>query len=259
MLSFAANLEFLFHEKTVPGRLSAAATAGFRGVEIPYLSLHCLSSVRDCAQRTGVEVVLSGLPLGDLEQGGPGYMGVPGQRRTVERAVRSAVRTADALGCRRIALPPSRVPANLDRETCLAALTDHVACAADIAAPYGIEVVIEPLNSVDWPGFLITRTQDALDVIASAGKRNVGLQLDLYHATMQGETPSDSIRRSITYLRHVQFADVPGRHEPGTGTLPLRELFSTLDELGYQGWVAAEYIPTRRTEETLSWLRECSA
>ncbi len=181
-------------------------------------------------------------------------MGVPGQRLVVEREVRRALRHARALDCGRIGVPPSRVPRDLDRDACFEALVEHLAWAADVAAPEGIDVLIEPLNSIDCPGFLIASTDDALAAVRAAARENVGLQLDLYHAAMQGESLADSIHRAGPYLRHVQFADCPGRHEPGTGNLPLVKAFSLLDQCGYLGWAAAEYVPSVPTEQSLSWL-----
>jgi hydroxypyruvate isomerase len=257
--AFAANIDFLFSGRVAAEGVTSAAAAGFRGVEVGYLTGGQLPAVRDAARSHAVDIVLTSLNPGDLMSGGPGYMGVPGQRRAVEREMRSGLRVAKSLRCFRISVPPSRVPNGIERTACLEALADHLAIAADIAAPEGVDVLIEPLNSIDWPGFLIDCTADALNVIEATERNNVGLQLDLYHAAMQGEQALASIRRSLPHLRHVQFADVPGRHEPGTGELPLNAAFELLDGLGYAGWVGAEYIPSQSVELTLSWLSDFNA
>lgn len=254
MPAFAANIDYLFSETPKIERIARAAAANFRGIEVGYLTIDELGAVRAAVSRTPLEVILLSLGTGDLATGGAGYMGIPGSRTVVEREVRIALHHAISLGCRRIAVPPSRVPQGTARAACLAALTEHLAYAADIAASEGVEITLEPINSIDWPGFLIVSTDDALDVIKSVAKQNVGLQLDLYHTAMQGESVLETIHRAAVFLRHVQFADVPGRHEPGTGTLPLREAFTLLDHVGYRGWTCAEYRPTRVTEQTLSWL-----
>lgn len=253
MPAFAANIDFLFCDLPKHERVGRAAAARFQGIEVGHLSAEELAAVRTALRRNALEVVLVNLAPGDLRAGGTGYMGVPGQRAVVEREVRQALHNARSLGCRRIAVSPSRLPKHLDKSACLAALTDNLAWAADLTLSEGIEILIEPLNAVDWPGFLVASTDEALDAITAVDRTNVGLQLDLYHAAMQGESPLDSIRRAGRHLRHVQFADMPGRHEPGTGMLPLTDAFALLDELGYCGWVAAEYIPSRSTEETLAW------
>jgi hydroxypyruvate isomerase len=254
MTRFAANIDFLFQETAKLERLGRAAAAGFQGVEVGHVIEDQLSAVRAAAVNSGIEVVLVSLGPGDLMTGGPGYMGIPRQRHLVELEMRRALRSADTLRCRRIALPPSRIPQELERTACLAALIENVAHAAEMASHQKVDLLIEPLNKIDWPGLLIGSTEDALHVLRAVGRNNVGLQLDLYHVAMQGESLLESIRTAAPYLRHVQFADVPGRHEPGTGTLPLRQAFRLLKQLEYSGWVGAEYVPSRFTEQTLSWL-----
>jgi hydroxypyruvate isomerase len=236
--------------------MELAAAAGFRGVELSLQEVVDAENLGTVARRLAIEIVLIALPPGDLIGGGYGYMGVPGRWSEVESMIQNGVRIADTLACRRLSLPPSRIPQGLDRASCLSALIEHLGRAADLARPYGVDLVLEPINSINWPGFLISSTQDALEVIGAIRAANVGLQLDLYHAAMQGEVLTQSLQQAAAQLRHVQFADVPGRHEPGTGSLPLRKLLLQLDELNYKGWAGAEYYPTTSGESSLSWLSD---
>ena len=114
--------------------------------------------------------------------------------------------------------------------------------------------MIEPLNSVDAPGFLLPRSPDVASVIADLAEPNVGLQCDIYHTAMMKDDPAAILQLLRPVIRHIQFADAPGRGEPGTGRIDFPPLFALLDRLGYDGWVSAEYKPSRRTEETLGWL-----
>jgi hydroxypyruvate isomerase len=118
----------------------------------------------------------------------------------------------------------------------------------------GLDLVVEPLNSVDVPGFLMPRAREMIAVIDAVGEDNAGLQFDIYHTAMMGDDPQALLTQCAPRIRHLQFADVPGRGEPGTGTLDFVRLFAHIDRLGYTGWVSAEYRPSLPTERTLSWL-----
>jgi hydroxypyruvate isomerase len=117
-------------------------------------------------------------------------------------------------------------------------------------------LTVEPVNSIDVPGFAIPTTQDGLDVIAATGHENVGLQFDIYHSFKMGEEPLAIIRERGQGLAHIQIADLPDRHQPGTGTVDWPEMFKTIDDSGYNGWVSLEYVPEGRTEDGFGLLRE---
>ncbi|HEY1151249.1 MAG TPA: TIM barrel protein, partial [Pseudoduganella sp.] len=133
-------------------------------------------------------------------------------------------------------------------------LVANLQFAADQFAPLGIDVLIEPINTYDIPGYFLTGSRQALQILADADRPNLGLQFDIYHMQrMEGEL-SNTIRAALPHIRHIQFADSPGRHEPGTGEINFPHLFKLLDEIGYAGWVSAEYLPSAATEDSLGWL-----
>jgi hydroxypyruvate isomerase len=132
-------------------------------------------------------------------------------------------------------------------------LVNNLRFAADRLKPHGIRLLIEPINTFDIPGFFLSRTQQALDIIAETGSDNIFVQYDIYHMQrMEGEL-ANTIRTNLANIKHVQLADNPGRNEPGTGEINYHYLFRLLDEIGYDGWVGCEYKPRAGTEAGLGW------
>lgn len=256
MLKFAANLSLLFAELPLPQRFAAAAAAGFTAVEVQFPYDYPADVLATAAQAAGVQVILINVPAGDLMQGGAGLAGHPARVAEFTAALPVALAYAQALGTRMVNVLPGRLPEGVSRTQALAVLAANLVCAADYFRPFGIRVLCEAINDLDMPGFLL-RTADELAALLSGGNCcDVGMQIDLYHmARMQQDIPA-LLHRYLPAIAHIQFADVPGRGEPGSGTLPLAQYFALLDELGYTGWCAAEYRPTVRTQDTLHWLPE---
>ena len=127
--------------------------------------------------------------------------------------------------------------------------------AAEACAQHGIEVLIEPINDRDIPGYFLTRSRQAAGIIAECGMDNLFLQYDFYHMQrMEGEL-AHTVRELLPIIRHIQLADVPGRHEPGTGEINYPYVFRRLDELGYAGWIGCEYKPAAATAAGLGWMQ----
>ncbi|MBS1172884.1 MAG: hyi, partial [Proteobacteria bacterium] len=118
----------------------------------------------------------------------------------------------------------------------------------------GIRLLIEPINTVDIPGFYLSRTRQALDLLDEVGSGNLYLQYDIYHMQrMEGEL-ANTIRQNLGRIAHLQLADNPGRNEPGTGEINYPFLFALIDSLGYEGWIGCEYKPAATTVEGLAWV-----
>src|SRR5262245_13575175 len=198
----AANLTFLFQELPFRQRFAAAASAGFRGVEILFPYEHPAEEVGEAAHAAGVEIVLINTPPGNRESGGPGYAALPGRIQEFRDSFETALAYARAVKCAQLhvlagtaATEDARV-----RETYVA----NLQWAADLAAPWGVSILIEPLNCYDLPGYALAMPEEAADVIAAAARANLGLQFDMYHWQIMGGDLTRRLTRFGHLVRHVQ-------------------------------------------------------
>ncbi len=253
MPRFSINVSMMLTEHDFLDRFQAAADLGFAAVDIQFPYDHPPATVADRAAAAGVEVVAINLPVGDLTQGGPGLACVPGREPAFRAGIGRALDYCRALDCRRVNVLAGRVPSGAAADRCRAVLVENLGAAADAFGQHAITVMVEPVNGRDVPGFLIQTTEDACDVIDRAGRANLGIQFDLYHRQiMQGDLIV-ALETHLARIAHVQFADTPGRHEPGTGEINFERVFAALDTLGYDGWVGAEYRPRTTTAASLTW------
>lgn len=255
MPRFTANISTLFTELPPLARIGAAAEAGFPGVEMQYpyaLEIDELVRARD---KAGVQFVLINTPAGNTAAGDRGIASLPDRVAEMAEGIERTRRYAEKLGATRVhivaGVPGPSVEYARARETFLA----NVRKAARALADIGATVCLEPINTFDIPGFFLSRPDDAIALIDECGEKNVGLQFDFYHMQrMQGELIK-TFERLKPRIAHMQFADTPGRLEPGTGEINFAPIFAAIDRSGYGGWVGAEYNPSRPTAETLEWLK----
>jgi hydroxypyruvate isomerase len=252
MPRFAANIGFLFQEHGFLDRFAAARAAGFRAVEFAVPYAHDAAVLAARLRDSALECVLLNLPMGDRSQGDYGLACRPERTAEFRAGVALGIAYAKALACPRMNCIAGIAMPGEDRQPLLATLVSNLRFAAAEFKAAGLELLVEPLNDRDVPGFIVPRAAEAAAVVEAVGAGNVGLQYDLYHTAMMGDDCARTLSALRGKIRHIQFADVPGRGEPGTGTLDLRALFSQIDRLGYGGWVGAEYRPTRPTRDTLS-------
>src|SRR5690606_25481194 len=185
---------------------------------------------------------------------GPGLAAMPGREAEFAKATAEAHVYAEALRPRNVNVLAGWPPAELPRETCLAALARNLAHAAEVMAGIGVRVVTEAVNRRDRPGYFLGTTAEALEAIDRAGHANLGLEYDIYHMQIMEGDLAPTIKRHVARIGHIQFADTPGRHEPGTGEINFPFLFDAIEAAGYDGWLGAEYVPsTERTEDSLGW------
>jgi hydroxypyruvate isomerase len=253
MAKFSANLSMLFTERSFLDRFAAAARAGFRGVEFlsPYET-----PVEELAQRlrdNRLALALFNLPMGDRTRGERGVACLPDRVDEFREGVARAIAYARALGCPTVnclaGIPSPKTKMIEARRT----LIENLRYAGDRCAESGVQMVMEPLNRYDAPGYFVTHSGRALDLIDETGSNNVKLQYDVYHMQrMEGELAA-TIERLLPRIGHIQIAGNPGRHEPSVGEINFRYLVDRLDALGYEGWVGAEYHPRGRTEDGLGW------
>ena len=255
MPRFAANLAWLFTEHPFLERFGAARRAGFDGVEFPTPYDHAPQEIAEQLRAHDLACVLFNMPMGDRARGDFGIACRPDREDEFRAGVASAIEYAAALKPTLINCIAGVVLPGEDRAALEALLVKRLRYAARELATAGLQMVIEPLNDKDVPAFVMPRSDDGARVIAEVAQENLGLQCDLYHTVMMGDDPSSILARHRGIIRHIQFADAPGRGEPGTATVPLQQLFGTIDAMGYEGWVGAEYRPSKRTEDTLHWMR----
>ncbi|MBU6954134.1 hydroxypyruvate isomerase [Hahella sp. HN01] len=255
MPKFAANLSMLFTDVPMEARFAAAAEAGFTGVEMqfPYAwDKALLSASRESA---GVSVVLHNLPAGDWDAGERGIACIPGREKEFREGVELAIAYAKALGAPRLNCLAGIKPASVSDELAWLTLTENLRYAAKKLNDEGIVLTLEAINSLDVPGFLVDSTEKALRAIQVLGVNNLKYQYDIYHMQVMEGDLVRTIKRHLANIGHIQFADNPGRHQPGTGEINFAYIFYQLDEMGYQGWVSAEYFPLGNTRDTLGWLQ----
>jgi hydroxypyruvate isomerase len=254
MPRFAANCSMLFTEVPFPERFARAAAAGFQAVEFQFPYEWPAEHLRARLDAAGVQAVLHNLPAGDWAAGDRGLACDATRQAEFRAGVPRAIAYARALGVPRLNLLAGRAGPGQSEADTRALFIDNLRFAADALAEHGLTLLIEPINTRDVPGFWLSTSALAVDLLAEADRANAFLQFDLYHMQrMEGDLAA-TLRRLLPRIGHVQFADNPGRHEPGTGELNFGFLFAELDRLGYGGWVGAEYLPSGRTEDSLTWL-----
>ena len=252
MPRFAANVSTMFPDVPVEARFQAARDLGFRAVEYLFPYAQSPAEVKAGVSEAGVAMILLNTPLGDVANGERGLAAVPGReadfRRDFDRAMAYAVD---------VGVPMIHVMAGVvdvaDRDTAEAVLVRNVRVAADLAASHGIDVLLEPLNTEDTPGYFLTRTDETRQLIDAIERDNVRLQFDFYHRQIMEGNLERRLEENLDVIGHIQFSSVPGRHEPQHGEVNMAYLFAACDRLGYDGWVGCEYRPKTTVREGLTW------
>jgi hydroxypyruvate isomerase len=252
-IRFSTSISLMFREYPIEARLERARRAGFEGVEIQFIEEADPPSLGRAARACGIAVALINVGMGDFRAGGPGLSGVPGREAEFRQAVTHALEAAVELGVDRIHLGPSRVPDGIPRERCLETYRSNLEAASELAGDR-FDLLIEPINLTDTPTALLFDFDLAAELIREQRSVRFGLQFDIYHAAMLGHDPVGLFAAHRSLVRHVQFSDAPGRHEPGTGAIDFDRVLTSIAASGYQGWVGSEYFPSRPTDETLGWL-----
>ncbi len=253
MPKFAANLTMLFNEHAFLDRFGAAAASGFRGVEFLFPYAFEVDQIADRLHTHKLELVLHNLPAGNWEVGERGIACHPDRVSEFQHGVGDAIHYAKALKVKQLNCLVGIQPKGVSHEAARATLVSNLRFAADKLKAEGIRLLIEPINTFDIPGFFLSGTKQAVDLIKDTGSDNLFVQYDIYHMQrMEGEL-ANTIKANLPMIKHVQLADNPGRFEPGTGEINYRYLFAFLDGIGYDGWIGCEYKPKAGTVEGLGW------
>jgi hydroxypyruvate isomerase len=254
MPRFAANLSTLFAEHPFLDRFGAAARAGFRAVEcqLPYSFVR--HTLRARLEEHGLTQVLINMPAGDWAAGERGIACHPDRREEFAEGIDRAIDYARTLGCLQVNCLAGILPSGVSPVAARETFVENLALAAPRFAAHGIRLLIEPINTRDVPGFFLAHTAQAIDIVSEVQSDNLFLQFDVYHMQIMEGDLTRTLERHASHIGHVQIADAPDRHEPGTGEINYDFLLRRLDEVGYRGWVGLEYNPAGRTADGLKWL-----
>jgi 2-dehydrotetronate isomerase len=251
MPRFAANLGYLFTDRPLLERIDAAAAAGFKAIELQFPYDVPASQVKEAIVRNRLTALGINTPPGDGE-GAFGLAAVPGREQEFQGLFARALDYAATIGGSAVHCLAGKV-APEQRPAAERVLIDNLRNAADLAAAKKIGLLIEPINGRDRPDYFLNHVEHGADVIAKAGKPNIRLQFDFYHAQIVGGDLLYRLEKYLPVIGHLQCAAVPSRHEPDEGEVNYRAVFEAVDRLGYRGWIGAEYRPRGRTEDGLGW------
>lgn len=251
---FSANLTMLFTEVDFLDRFERAARAGFIAIEYMFPYAYEAGQLAAKLHRYGLMQVLFNLPAGRWEAGERGIALLPGRIGEFQEGVGHAIEHAKALKCARVnclvGLTPD-LPENRIRET----LVKNLRFASKMLAQENIRLLVESINTRDIPGFYLSSTGQALSLIKEVDHPNLFYQYDIYHMQVMEGNLTETMKNNIDKIAHIQIADNPGRHEPGTGEINFQNLFRFIDEAGYEGFIGCEYKPLKTTEEGLEWIK----
>ena len=254
MTRFSANLSLLFTEVDFPDRFEQAARAGFKAVEYMFPYSWKKEELAERLQRYGLQQVLFNLPAGHWADGERGIACLSDREGEFREGCGRAIEYAKALKCSLINCIVCKAPDEAP-EKARQTLVDNLRFAAAALEKEKIRLLVEPLNPLDFPGFYLYGTHEALQLIEEVGHPNLWLQYDIYHMQIMEGNLMRTIEANLSRIAHIQIADNPGRHEPGTGEINFPNIFRFLDHLGYEGWIGCEYKPLGRTEEGLDWMK----
>ena len=259
MPQFAANLTMLFNEVPFLERFELAAKAGFEAVEFLFPYAWPVAELQQRLRAHGLQLVLHNLPGGDWDAGDRGLACDPQRVDEFRAGVARGIEYGTALGVPQLNCLAGKVPQGADYGTVRRTFVANLRFAAAELKKAGLKLLIEPINTFDIPGFYLSRSTQAIDILDEVGADNAYLQYDIYHAQrMEGELAA-TISKYLPRIAHIQLADNPGRNEPGSGEIHYPFLFRHLDRIGYAGWIGCEYKPAGSTEAGLGWRERLTA
>jgi hydroxypyruvate isomerase len=274
MPQFAANLSMMYPDMDFLDRFEAAAKDGFQAVEYLFPYAYAAEELAARLKGNGLQQVLFNMPPGGIdpasisqawEQGVRGTACIPGREAEYQAGVKLAMHYAEVLNCPRIHSMAGLLPSGVTRAQAQDTLVANLKWACQTVKAQGLDVLLEPINPRGIPGFFVNRQDHAHEILAQVGEPNLKVQMDLFHCQIVEGDVTTKVERYLPTgnVGHFQIADVPLRHEPGTGELNWPYLFDLIDrvsaECGWQGWVGCEYVPADVTQggtsRGLSWLK----
>ena len=255
MPKFAANLTMMFNEVAFLDRFAAAAQAGFAGVEYLFPYDFDATDLAERLESHDLTQVLHNLPAGNWAAGERGIAILPERQAEFREGVARAIDYASKLNCRQVNCLAGIAPKDADPKVLRKTFVENLRYAAGELERAGIKLLIEAINTRDIPGFYLKNTLQALDFLDEVRSDNLFLQYDIYHMQIMEGDLAPTMEKYLSRIAHIQLADTPGRHEPGSGEINYAFLFEHLDRIGYAGWIGCEYKPSSTTAEGLAWFQ----
>ena len=255
MLHFSANLSLLFTEVPLIERFALAKQHGFDAVEIQFPYELAIDEINQQLQQHQQQLVLINVPAGDLMQGGDGLACVPGREHEFRQGVFQAIRYATALNVPCVNILAGRQSIHADLLPCLETMAKNLRFACHEMSKVGITPVFEIINGIDMPRFLIQTVAQAQEMLEAVNHPALKIQFDCYHLAMMHEPILQSLQENMYHIGHIQFADYPNRHEPGTGEINFSAIFEFIQNSSYFGYTGAEYRPSGVTIDSLHWYK----
>ena len=256
MLRFSANLSLLFTEVPLQQRFKAASEQGFKAVEIQFPYELSAETIRQELDAQQLKLILFNVAADDLLQGGEGLAAVPEKQQQFKLAIAETLAYARTLKPNAINILPGRCFDKTRLSSYQQTFNENLRYAIDAFSPLGIKTVFEAINTIDMPEFIIYSSKQMLAVMQEINHPDLLMQYDIYHMLMMQEDPASFIPQYAYKIGHIQFADCPDRHQPGTGNMDYQQIFSLIKASLYHGWVGAEYKPLNNTLTSLNWFKE---
>ena len=256
MPNFAVNLSMLFTEVPLAERFAAAAEQGFSKVEIQFPYALAATEIAHLLKQNNQQIVLLNAPAGDAQKGDRGIACHPHRVSEFREGVAQAIDYAKQLNCPNINILSGISPVGYDADLIEKTLIDNLTFCAEQMAEAGIQLLVEAINTQDIPGFFVNNSRQAFALFEAIDHPNIKLQYDIYHMQIMEGNLIHTLTNNLDKIGHIQFADVPGRHEPQTGELNFSNIFQALDDMGYSGITSLEYNPSVSTTESLHWLKQ---
>ena len=253
-LAYAPNISWLFPELPFALRPKAVADLGFEALEFGFPSQADLDALDACRRETGMRIVLFNQDVPVWDGANRGYLVDPKRRDEFERTLDQGLALAGRLKVEKIMLPAGVVVPGMARGAQRECMLENLRAAAPRAAQAGVVLTIEVLNPVDNPGYYLTSWREAVGIVREVYHPNVRFQMDTYHLRRMGDEPLETLREAGGWIGHIQYADEPGRHEPGTGAIDFAALEAAMEAGGYAGYIGLEYIPQARGADALAWV-----
>jgi len=259
MAKLAANLTMLYTEVDVMDRFKKAADAGFTHVEMLFPYDYDLDRVERELKANGLSMILFDTHAGDWGAGDRGYLCDPSQKERFYQSVKDAIVVAQRLGTGLLNALAGKVPAGVSLEQARATCVENLKRAAPLCEDAGITLVSEGLNSIQTPGYFLDNSKLGFEIVEEVGSPAVKFQYDIYHMQIMEGNLIDTIKANVEKIAHIQIADVPGRHEPGTGELNYANIFKRIDATGYKQYVGLEYHPSADHAASLAHVKSLAA
>ncbi|MBT7955335.1 MAG: TIM barrel protein [Rhodospirillaceae bacterium] len=257
MLKFSANIGMMFNEIEDPvARIQAAQDAGFAAVELLFVYDIPVEDLVAETERTGILWSVVNIAVGEGIQMGPLVAAAPGKEAAFRENLAAAKKYCAALKPTGLVVPAYTPPDGVSKADALPVFKDNMRIAAEEMSDLGIPVIIEALNPEHRPNSLLTTTAEVMSVVEELNHPNLGIEYDAFHMYGTEGHMEETVEKYLSYIGNIQIADVPGRHEPGTGEVDYDSFLNTLDRIGYDKWVALEYMPAGGTLEGLTWLEK---